>query len=119
MNKEISHEEFDQALLYQNEACKFNLTKDKWDSIIEKTLGLVGEAGEVSEVIKKVLRDKDKLFSSKDLLKIEYELGDVLWYIAVLADELDLNLDEIMSKNLNKLKSRRERNVLNGNGDFR
>ena len=80
------------------------------------TLGLVGEAGEVANKIKKVIRDK-KIFRSE--VEIASEIGDVLWYCAMLADYLDTNLGKIMEDNIDKLQSRKSRGTLGGSGDRR
>lgn len=77
-------------------------------------LGLAGETGETVERVKKWLRDGNL---DRDALRTE--IGDVLWYVANLAADLDLSLDEIAEANLAKLKSRRERGVLSGSGDDR
>ena len=80
------------------------------------TLGLVGEAGEVANKVKKVIRD-NKIYKSD--VDIGSEIGDVLWYCAMLCDCLDLNLGKLMEDNLDKLRSRKERGVLGGSGDNR
>ena len=80
------------------------------------TLGLVGEAGEVANKIKKVIRDK-KIFRSE--VEIASEIGDVLWDCAMLADYLDTNLGKIMEDNIDKLQSRKSRGTLGGSGDRR
>jgi len=80
------------------------------------TLGLVGEAGEVANKVKKIIRDK-KIFRSE--VEIASELGDVLWYCAMLADYLDTNLGKIMEDNIDKLQSRKSRGTLGGSGDRR
>jgi NTP pyrophosphatase (non-canonical NTP hydrolase) len=82
-------------------------------------LGLVGEAGEVAEKIKKLIRDQGGHYNDNDVQGIKKELGDVLWYVAVLAHEFDIKLDDIATTNYNKLKSRKERNVIKGSGDDR
>jgi NTP pyrophosphatase (non-canonical NTP hydrolase) len=76
-------------------------------------------AGEVAGKIKKVLRDQGGDFASAPLEAIKDELGDVLWYVAVLAGDLGLSLDEIAAANLSKLASRKERDRLSGGGDRR
>jgi NTP pyrophosphatase (non-canonical NTP hydrolase) len=83
------------------------------------TLGLAGEAGEVAEKVKKVLRDNGGQFDAETVAAIKKELGDVLWYVARLAAELDLDLGEIAADNLAKLASRQDRGVIHGSGDER
>ena len=80
------------------------------------SLGLVGEAGEVANKVKKLIRDKKVLL---DTTVISSEIGDVVWYCAMLADYLDVNLGKIMDDNLDKLKSRKQRGTLGGTGDNR
>jgi NTP pyrophosphatase (non-canonical NTP hydrolase) len=87
--------------------------------VIYPALGLASEAGEVAGKIKKVLRDQGGDFASAPLEALENELGDVLWYVAVLAADLGLSLDDIAAHNLDKLASRRERGRLGGAGDER
>lgn len=86
---------------------------------IYPTLGLAGEAGEVCEKVKKVLRDGGGVFDAGAIAAIQKELGDVLWYVARLAAELGLDLDEIAADNLSKLASRQARGALSGSGDER
>jgi len=81
------------------------------------TLGLVGEAGEVAEVIKKHIRGDYSELHASDLLL--HELGDVLWYLTMLADHVGFRLSDIAEANLEKLQSRETRGVLKGSGDFR
>ena len=85
--------------------------------IIYPALGLAGEAGEVCEKVKKYLRQDYDLDELKE--KVEDELGDVLWYIANLATDLGLSLDNLAAKNLVKLHDRQNRNVIQGEGDDR
>jgi NTP pyrophosphatase (non-canonical NTP hydrolase) len=82
-------------------------------------LGLAGEAGEVAEHAKKAIRDDDGAVSDERRTAMAKELGDVLWYVAQLASELGLDLDEIAQGNLDKLLSRQRRGVLSGSGDER
>ena len=86
---------------------------------IYPTLGLCGEAGEVADKVKKVLRDREGRFDDAVRDDLKLELGDVLWYVAQLASELDLSLSEIAEANLAKLASRAARNVISGSGDRR
>ena len=82
-------------------------------------LGLVGEAGEVADKVKKVMRDRDGCYDADAKTQIAKELGDVMWYAAALADELGYSLEEIARMNLRKLADRRARNVIHGSGDDR
>ena len=86
---------------------------------IYPTLGLNGEAGEVADKVKKVIRDNNGQFDDEKKLEIAKELGDVLWYIATLAYEIGYNLDQIAEINYRKLQSRKERGMISGNGDNR
>ena len=88
-------------------------------TILYPTLGLTGEAGEVADKVKKVIRDNDGDFSVEKRLEIAKELGDVLWYISTLANDLGYTLEEIGELNNRKLSSRKERGVISGNGDNR
>lgn len=82
-------------------------------------LGLAGEAGEVAEHAKKTIRDDGGELSDERRAAIARELGDVLWYVAQLASELGLELEDIARANLEKLFSRQRRGVLSGSGDDR
>lgn len=86
-------------------------------------MGLSGEAGEVANKVKKLMRDFLGQHGSFEydahLDKIKDELGDVLWYVAELATVFDWNLGRIAEANLLKLGSRYERNVIHGDGDDR
>lgn len=83
--------------------------------LIENTLGLVGEAGEVAEKVKKLLRDKTR-FSSADIIK---ELGDVVFYATALANYYGSDLQGVLDSNVDKLDGREERGTLSGSGDDR
>jgi NTP pyrophosphatase (non-canonical NTP hydrolase) len=83
------------------------------------TLGLCGEAGEVADKVKKVLRDRGGVFDAQAREDLALELGDVLWYVAQLATELNLELEQIAAANLSKLADRAARNVISGSGDRR
>ncbi len=87
--------------------------------IIYPTLGLTGEAGEVADKVKKVIRDNNDEFTNERKQQIALELGDVMWYAATLAHDLGYSLDEICQMNLDKLASRMQRNKLHGSGDER
>ena len=104
---------------YQKESRKTALYPDIGNNFIYPTLGLVGEAGEVAEKIKKILRDDDGKISPEKSDLLKKELGDVLWYIANLSIELGLSMGDIAEHNIEKLKSRLERNKIHGSGDVR
>jgi len=87
--------------------------------VIYPTLGLVNEAGELAGKIKKVFRDKDGEINAETRDALKAELGDVLWYMAQVATELDLTLDEIAEYNITKLYDRLERGKIKGDGDNR
>lgn len=89
------------------------------NAYVYPALKLAGEAGEVAEKVGKSLRGDYSLDDAgikADLIK---ELGDVLWYVNALANDLGSSLEEVASKNLEKLESRKARGVLQGNGDNR
>ena len=86
---------------------------------IYPTLGLVGEAGEVAEKVKKVIRDKKGIFDEESKKGIKKELGDVLWYISNLCNEFNFELEEVALQNLEKLKLRATKGKISGSGDDR
>lgn len=88
-------------------------------AMMAKILGLVGEAGEVAEKFKKIVRDKNGQISDEDIAEIKKELGDVLWYINAVTDYLGLSLDEVAEHNLVKLFDRKKRGAQRGTGDNR
>ena len=83
-------------------------------AILYPALGLSGEAGEVANKVKKIVRDKEL-----DREGIAAELGDCLWYIAALCRDLNVNMGEVAKNNLDKLQDRKKRGTLKGNGDKR
>ena len=86
---------------------------------IYPTLGLVGEAGEVAEKVKKVIRDKKGVFDDESKKGLKKELGDVLWYVSNLCTEFNFSLDDIALQNLEKLKLRAVKGKISGSGDDR
>ncbi len=88
-------------------------------SYVAKVLGLVGEAGEVAEKYKKIIRDKNGVVSAADKTELVKELGDVLWYTAMLAKYLGVDFEEVANANLDKLASRKSRGAQRGSGDNR
>jgi NTP pyrophosphatase (non-canonical NTP hydrolase) len=103
---------------YQRGAMRTAIYGERY-RVIYPALGLASEAGEVCGKIKKVLRDRDGDFEAAPLGALRDELGDVLWYLATLASDLGLSLDEIAQTNLDKLNSRIERGQIGGDGDER
>jgi NTP pyrophosphatase (non-canonical NTP hydrolase) len=83
--------------------------------LVENVLGLVGEAGEVAEKIKKQIRDGSRV-SNEEIVK---ELGDVVFYATALANYLGYDLQEVLDRNIDKLDSREARGVIKGSGDNR
>jgi NTP pyrophosphatase (non-canonical NTP hydrolase) len=82
-------------------------------------LGLVGEAGELANKYKKVLRDSDGKMSPEQNIALRDELGDVMWYCALLARDLGANLEDVCELNLAKLQARKLNNTIHGSGDKR
>lgn len=110
-------------LEYQIEARKTAMYPQQGISGISYTaLGLNGEAGEVAEKIKKIIRDREGELEEAITEKrddVTKELGDVLWYISNLAYEFGVSLEEVARGNIEKLRSRKERNKIKGSGDDR
>ena len=104
---------------YQKLSRRTALYPNKDNNFVYPTLGLSGEAGEVAEKIKKVLRDKNGVVDEATKNDLAKELGDVLWYVSQIATELGLSLDEIAKNNIAKLADRQKRNMLSGSGDER
>jgi len=98
---------------YQKLAAKTAIYKST-HSILYPALGLAGEAGEVANKVKKMLRDGDF-----DRQAIAAEVGDVLWYVAALCRDLNIDLQDIAMGNLEKLYGRKARGTLTGSGDTR
>ena len=107
------------ATLYQEKACETAIfPKNKAMEYL--TLGLTGEAGEIANKVKKFIRDgaaQDEYLAKR--IEIGSEIGDVLWYCAVLAKEMEMDLGHIMENNLQKLADRKKRGTLSGSGDNR
>ena len=88
-------------------------------AIIYPTLGLTGEAGEVANKVKKIIRDDGNKINESLVQEISAEIGDCLWYISVLADDIGCKLSDIANANLEKLANRKEKGTLHGSGDTR
>jgi NTP pyrophosphatase (non-canonical NTP hydrolase) len=105
---------------YQQRALTTVLTTDDaFKDTLHWVLGINGEAGEIAEKVKKIIRDKQGKISDGDKQELAKEIGDVLWYLAVFAEQLGVSLEDIAQQNLDKLQSRKRRGVLGGAGDNR
>jgi NTP pyrophosphatase (non-canonical NTP hydrolase) len=104
----------DQMQFYSDWAETLVMTEGT-DRLFENVLGLVGEAGEVAEKVKKVYRDKTR-FTNEDILN---ELGDVLYYLTVTSHIFGGSLKRVAELNMEKLNGRKERGTLKGSGDKR
>ena len=104
---------------YQRKAKETALYPKVGSNLIYPTLGLSGEAGEFANKVKKIDRDAAGMLSEETRQSLLEELGDVLWYVSQLSSELASDLETVALGNLEKLASRKERNVLHGNGDHR
>ena len=102
---------------YQKKAAKAAFYEK--DDVVYCALGITGEAGEVADHVKKMLRDDNGKLTKKRKEELEKELGDVLWYVAKMAGRLDLTLEEVAKTNLNKIADRVARGKQRGSGDNR
>jgi|TARA_R110002020_G_scaffold358247_2_gene570505 NTP pyrophosphatase (non-canonical NTP hydrolase) len=114
-----SDENYYQLNRYQEEAWETAIYPHQGDNLYYPALGLAGEAGEVCNKIKKIMRDQEGVLTPEQKHEIAQELGDVMWYIAALATELNSHLGCIASDNMDKLTSRKERGTIKGSGDKR
>lgn len=94
-------------------------SENEFKDLLHWVLGINGEAGEIAEKVKKIIRDKDGKVSADDKAELAREVGDVLWYLAVFAHHLGMPLETIARQNVDKLQSRKARGVLGGSGDNR
>jgi len=83
------------------------------------TLGLTGEAGEIANSVKKIFRDDKGALTAARRESLKKELGDVLWYAAMVAYELAIDLDEVAESNIQKLQARSSAGTIHGSGDER
>jgi NTP pyrophosphatase (non-canonical NTP hydrolase) len=105
---------------YQKQA--LTTAHNSYEPLMQQTIwamGVAGEAGEVVEKWKKIVAYKEGKISDEDRADLAKELGDVVWYIAVMADSLGLSLEDVMQRNVKKLQDRKQRNVIKGAGDNR
>lgn len=89
------------------------------DGLIYTTLGLAGEAGEIANKVKKILRDNDREFSIEYAKQLREECGDVLWYLSETVRQIGYNLGDIAQENIDKLSGRKVRGTIQGSGDDR
>jgi len=104
---------------YQAHALNTAIYPNRGNNFAYPAMGLAGEAGEVCDKLKKVIRDNDGVLTDEVREAVAKELGDTAWYLAVLAHEIDYSLEDILRMNINKLQSRQQRGVLSGSGDSR
>lgn len=104
---------------YQKRASTTAVYPNVGHNYIYPTLGLCGEAGEVAEKIKKVIRDNNGFVSNDATSDIVNEIGDIMWYIAQLCTELNISLEAVALNNLKKLAKRKDNGTLKGSGDNR
>ena len=83
------------------------------------SLLLASEVGEALNIIQKVMRDEDSIVSEEKKEALGYELGDILWALARLVDDLGLDFSEVARNNIANLEDRKKRNVISGSGDNR
>jgi len=109
-------------------AIHLNKVKEKYPSLPNEVLEMLsmsymglglGESGEVQGKLKKIIRDAGGYITEESRKELSKELGDILWYVAGACTVLNLSMDDVAKQNIEKLKSRQERNVLQGNGDNR
>jgi NTP pyrophosphatase (non-canonical NTP hydrolase) len=105
---------------YQKQAITTNLARtDQLQELMQQVLGLGDETGEVLAIFKKWIRDGNADIAQLDTKNVAKELGDIVWYIAVVAHDLGISFDDIALANIEKLRSRKERGTLRGSGDDR
>ena len=104
---------------YQDESRKTAIYPNLGNNWVYPLLGLSGEAGELANTLKKVLRDHDGRMTEDVLAKVRAEIGDCIWYMANLCTELNLSLGAIAADNLEKLQRRQQRGTLHGSGEDR
>lgn len=87
--------------------------------ILYPALGMAGEAGEVANKVKKIIRDGVDAQPEDWREQLAGEIGDVLWYCAALAHDINIPLSVIAAKNRDKLLARKEKGTIQGSGDDR
>ncbi len=104
---------------YQRDAAVTGLVVVMDHPIVYPTLGLVNEAGEVAGKVKKIFRDHSGVVTQADRDALTLELGDVLWYLSELCSQLEIRLEDVAARNIEKVRGRMERGTLTGSGDTR
>lgn len=112
---------------YQEAALATAIYPNKGNNILYPALKLAGEAGEVTEKLGKLIRDRQIMdlnnlfsnFTEEDVKALAKELGDVLWYLAAISKEIGLDLNTIAEMNIEKLSNRNKNNTIIGSGDDR
>lgn len=87
--------------------------------LLYMSLGLTGEAGEIANKVKKIVRDADGDITLSSLIAVGKEAGDCLWYLSKVSECVGYTLEEVAQNNLKTLQKRLETSTLNGNGDNR
>ena len=113
------YQDFTKTVAKYHEIFRKHFGSESGSEYLYGALGLNGEAGEVADKIKKLYRDRDGVVDEEFKGIIKKELGDVLWYVARMADDFGFTLEEIAEGNYEKLSSRKEREMLHGDGDNR
>ncbi|MEK7533228.1 MAG: nucleoside triphosphate pyrophosphohydrolase family protein [Patescibacteria group bacterium] len=104
---------------YQKIVKKTSIYPNQGNNVAYATLGLAGEAGEVADKVKKLIRDFNGVLTEDKRKEMIKELGDVLWYLTACASELGVDLEEVAAQNAKKVEDRRVRGVISGEGDNR
>ena len=87
--------------------------------ILYPALGMAGEAGEVANKVKKIIRDGPENMPDDWKDQLASEIGDVLWYCAALSNDIGIPLALIAAQNRDKLLARKQKGTLQGSGDTR
>lgn len=104
---------------YQEKSQATRFKNDEVPALVYWALGLNGEAGETAEKVKKLYRDDEGEITEERKSALKKELGDCLWYMSQIAEDLDLSLDDVAENNIEKMLDRKERGTLHGDGDNR
>lgn len=104
---------------YQKKVKETSIYPNQGNNVAYAALGLTGEAGEVADKVKKLIRDAGGTLTEEKRREMIKELGDVLWYLTALANELNVRLEDVAKGNVHKVEDRKSRGVLSGEGDNR